>query len=127
MVFIDLGISLTLLSPTQKISKTLSVSIHSKAYFSSYLEDFQSILSPVVEIIALDSKAESSLVLLELLCDTESYKKLDLTSKEIVFKRIVQGSDESEDIHANLVSRMVGKFVIARYASTIVPLYVIFL
>ena len=127
MVFSDLGISLTLSSPTQKISKTLSANIHSRASFSNYLEDFQSILSPVVEIIPLDSKAESSLVLLELLCDTETYKKLDLTSKEIVFKRIVQGSDESEDIHPNLVSRMVGKFVITHYALAIVPLYANFL
>ena len=112
ILFIDLGISLTLKSSTKKLHEMLSVSARSKASVSRYVEDFQSVLSPVVEIVLFEAQTEMDIVFLEIMCDIETYEKVTLIFKELVVKRIIEESAETEDYPANLIWKMFGKLIV---------------
>ena len=112
IVFIDLGISLTLKSSTKKLHEMLYVSVHSKTSVSRYVEDFQSVLSPVVEIVLFEAQTEMDIVFLEIMCDIEGYEKVTVMFKELVVKRIIEESAETEDYPANLVWKMFGKLIV---------------
>ena len=112
IVFTDLGISLTLKSSTKKLHEMLSASVRSKASVSRYVEDFQSVLSPVVEVVLFEVQNELDIVFLEIMCDVETYKKVTLIFKEFVVKRVIEESAETEDYPANLVWKMFRKLIV---------------